>query len=664
MGLSNKAMLRELSADRALASRVIFPHRHPQASPPFHIEVIDLWRSAEEFVQTCVFRDGAKTTLSEEFLLLEACFQNFHYGLIICDTYAHACERLEAIKNEATSNMKILNLFGRVKGERWSENVADFANGTRLQAAGWDQELRNFKYLDRRPQRALCDGIETKERVRDASTVDANWRKFWTELVPAMDKTDRKIRWTDTPLADDCLVRRFANDPSWTSRFFPICNGEPHDPETVSLWPQRYPMAWIRSEHDKYMKSGMLREFNQERRLIASGSVGKPFEEAKIKYVDMAPAAWMPKHIIIDPNRTSNATSDMIGEVVVSRMGTKIYVHASDGYYAKPDALVARAYDRCRDVGAAQVAIEKDSLDDWLLQPLRAEGLRRGTVLPLKALNAPKDRDKKTFILGLQPFLNAGDIVLVGGKSAHPTLVAQMLNFPSGKVDVLNALAYVMIIFSGTPVYDDFGEANVAADTTLPQAVALALAFNASPSEVTAALVAIEGQSITVLHDWVSSLSAADTIPDILTLVRALYPQRSLGFWAPAELWDQAERLPLVGAMRRKGMTPQRGEYGSMSRGALSPLIRTELHRRRLLRVGPEAIHTLNALSGGYSYPVGKDGRPAKDPEHGPYRTLIEGLESMVAVIGRVANAGELPEGAHLRSTPGGHQYMTSLPRR
>ncbi len=664
MGLSNKAMLAELSRDRALASRVIFAHRHPQASPPFHIEVIDLWRSAEEFVLTCVFRDGAKTTLSEEFLLLEACYQNFHYGLVICDTYAHACERLEAIKNEATSNMKILNLFGRVKGERWSENIADFANGTRLQAAGWDQELRNFKYLDRRPQRALCDGIETRERVRDSATVDANQRKFWTELVPAMDKTDRKIRWTDTPLADDCMVRRFANDPSWTARFFPICNGDPMDPDTVSLWPERYPMSWVRAECEKYTKSGMLREFNQERRLIASGSVGKPFEESQIRYVDMAPAAWMPKHIIIDPNRTSNATSDMIGEVVVSRMGTKIFVHASDGYYAKPDALVKGAYDKCDQWGAAQVAIEKDSLDDWLLQPLRAEGMRRGRVLPLKALNAPKDRDKKTFILGLQPFLTAGDIVLVGGKSAHPTLVAQLLNFPSGKVDVLNALAYSMIVFSGSPVYEDFGEANIAQDETAPQNAGFALAFNASPSETTAALVCVEGQSITVLHDWVSSLSPADTIPDVLTLVRAIFPNRALSFWAPAELWDQAERLPLVGSLRKRGMAPQRGDYAQMARGALSPLIRTELHRRRLFRVGPQAIHTLNALSGGYCYPMGKDGHPGKEPESGPYRTLIEGLESMISAISKVAGVGELPEGAHLRKTPSGHAYMTSLPRR
>ena len=56
--------------------------------------------------------------------------------------------------------------------------------------------------------------------------------------------------------------------------------------------------------------------------------------------------------------------------------------------------------------------IEKDSLDEYLLQPIRYEMLRRGVVLPIRPLNAPQDRAKDEFIMGLQPFFRAGDIVV------------------------------------------------------------------------------------------------------------------------------------------------------------------------------------------------------------------------------------------------------------
>ena len=82
MALSNEAILRSISNDRVLASHMLFGHRHRQASPKFHFDIIDLWRAQDELVVIEAFRQGAKTTLSEEFLLTEALFGNFRYCLI------------------------------------------------------------------------------------------------------------------------------------------------------------------------------------------------------------------------------------------------------------------------------------------------------------------------------------------------------------------------------------------------------------------------------------------------------------------------------------------------------------------------------------------------------------------------------------------------------
>ncbi|PXX15864.1 hypothetical protein C7399_109199 [Paraburkholderia tropica] len=667
MALTNAALLKAISEDRALASSMMFPHRHPQASPAFHVEVMDLWRSVDEFAMIEAFREGAKSTLSEEFLLLEAAFGNFGYCLIIGETYTKACQRLEAIKFEASRNMKLQSLFGRLKaaGRLWNEHQIELPNGVLLEAHGWEEELRGFKWHDLRPDRAYLDDIENKERVKDAAAVNASMNKLYLELMPAMDKVKGKIRFTQTPLAEDCLVTRLRDNPDWTTRRFPICNGDIDDPATESLWPDRYPMEWIRKKRDEMERAGQLRGFMQEYMLEAIGTQDKPFEEDHIRECALDPAPWLPKVVITDPARTTDVKkSDRTGRVVVSRLGTRIFVHDSSGEYWKPDEIIDDAFKSSGRHGNASVAIEKNSLDEWLLQPMRAEMLRRGTTLVLRALSAPQDRDKVQFIMGLQPFFQAGDIVLVGGRGAHPKLVSEILNFPSGKRDILNALAYVQRVFAGIPVYEDFGEWNLTSEYEPTQQNPLALAFNASGTETTAALVCIEGQRAVIVADWVSPVPPKDAVPDIAQLVRAAFPRARITAWLPADVVDQSDRMPIVPALRAANMHPMRGAYINISRGALSPLIRTEAKGRRLLLVDRDgATHTLNAMAGGYVFPMDRSGNKGSLPETGPHRTLIEGLEAAIQVIGS-QRADVLPEGVNMGTNPQGVSYLTTLPRR
>lgn len=667
MALTNAALLKAMSEDRALASALLFAHRHPQASPPCHIEIMDLWRSQDEFVEIEMFREGAKSTLSEEFLLMEACYSNFGYCLILGETYTKACQRLEAIKFEATRNVKLQSMFGRLKeaGRVWNENQMELSNGVLLEAHGYEEEWRGFKWHDLRPDRAYLDDLENKERVKDKASVDATMRKIYLELMPAMDKVKGKIRVTGTPLAEDCMITRIRDNPDWTCRRYPICDGDIDDPETRATWPERYPMEWIRRKRDEAERAGQLRGFLQEYMLEAIGAQDKPFESDHIREIAADPAPWLPKVVITDPARTTDIKkSDRSGRVVVSRLGTKIFVHSSTGEFWKPDQVIEDAFTTSARFGNAAVAMEKNSLDEWLLQPMRAEMLRRGVMLALKPLSAPQDRDKVQFIMGLQPFFQAGDIVLVGGSGQHPKLVAEILNFPSGKRDILNALAYVQRVFAGSPVYEDFGQWNLTNDYEPSQQNPMGLAFNATGTETTAALIAIEGQRLVVVCDWISPVTPREAVPDIVQLVRGAFPRARLTAWLPADVMDQSDRMPIVPALRAAGLAPMRGGYVNVARGAVSPLIRTESKGRRLFLVDQDgAKHTLNAMAGGYNFPVNRSGNKDSLPETGPHRTLIEGLEAAVHVLGS-QQTDTLPDGVNTGVNPQGVQYLTTLPRR
>ena len=656
------AMLRSISEDRALGASILFSHKHKNTSPDFHVQIMDLWRSSDPLVVIEAFREGAKTTLSEEFMLMEAAFGNFKYALIFGETYTKACQRIEAIKHEVASNDKLHSLFGKLKGAVWSENKILLTNGTLIEAHGWEEEIRGYKHRDMRPDRAYLDDIENASMVRDTMTVDTNWKKVHLQLIPAMDK-EGKVRMTGTPLADDCLIRRAAGSADWVSGKFPICDGDIDSPTTQSLWPDRYPMDWIRAKRDHFAREGMLREFNQEYMLIATGSQGKPFTEEMIHYQDIAPHAYSPRVVIIDPARTVEVKkSDQTGHVTVSKLGSRIYVHQSGGEYWQPDEIVAGAFAMSKRHDGARVVIEKNSLDDWLLQPIRAMSLMTGQALDLAPVNAPQDRDKAAFIMGLRSFFIAGDIILVGGRAAHTQLVSQILNFPSGKRDVLNALAYCLRVFSGTAVYGDFQEANIVSGYELNRQDGLLLGCNATGQETTAVLVAVNGRHMTVLADFVSPLMPNDAIPDVAALLRAVYTGKKVTAWVPADVFDQVGRNPLITALKSAGMPAKRSENAVMSRGSLSPLIRTEMYGRRMFLVDDNARHTMQALAQGYNFPVKPGGERAAAPATGPARTLMEGLEAISYAMTRPDNA--VLSSATNATNSSGTRYMSALPGR
>lgn len=659
------ALLEAISRDRALGSAVLFAHRHPQASPAFHVEITDMWRSADELVLVEAFRQAAKSTLSEEFLVMEACYGNFFYALIIGETYDKACERLAEIANEATRNTKLHALFGgKVLSRKPIENKVWFKSGSMLQALGWEQEMQSFKYMDHRPDRAYLDDPENLERVRDSDAVDASERKFWLELMPAMDKMRRKVVLTQTRRADDCLVTRFSKNPEFVYRAYPVCNGPIDDPATKSLWPERYPMEWVRKERDRYKAAGRLAEFLQAYMLQATDPASKPFKDEHIRAMDVAPWQWMPKYAIYDPARTANPEkSDQAGKVVVSRFGSKILVHESGGFYWKPDALVKDFFLANEQHAPAAIGVEKNSLDEWLMQPVRLAMMARGIALPLKPLQAPQDRNKLTFILGLEPFFEAGDIVLVGGKMAHPQLVAEILNFPHGTLNILNALAYSLRMFSGQPIYEDFSHANIGDAPEPKNGETVYVAFNATPSETVCVALVRSQRSLFVAADFSATGSPLDAVKYLASELRATFPAASFSLWVPAEVYDQWQRVPLVPALRAAGLTPYRGEHIAISRGSLTEKIRTVVRQRRMLMVDERAKLTANALAAGYCLAAQKGGGNAQEPEQGVSRLVAEALECLASMMNLSLNDGVL-KGAHMAVNAQGQQYQTALPRR
>ena len=262
----------------------------------------------------------------------------------------------------------------------------------------------------------------------------------------------------------------------------------------------------------------------------------------------------------------------------------------------------------------------------------------------------------------LRPYFVAGDIILVGGRAKHAQLVAQILNFPSGKRDILNALAYALRVFSGIPVYgNEFGDANIVDGVEVGRTTPLLLAFNANNTETTAVLASTNGRNLTVLMDWVSPLLPVDSVPDIVKLVRAVYPGRIITAWAPMDVFDHNGRSALLSACKSACLQVQQGGAVNVTRGSLVNYLRTAVNGRRMLLVDRNAQNVMHALARGYHWPVKSGGERGSEPQRNVSRTLMEGLETLTFALDQ-PNNDSLMSHANATNTIG-TRYISALPR-
>ncbi len=112
---------------------------------------------------------------------------------------------------------------------------------------------------------------------------------------------------------------------------------------------------------------------------------------------------WQAAYAMIDPARTTGSNSATTGWAVWSWVNNRLVVWAADAQFLLPDEIVALAFDIHERYDPVWVGVELDGLEQFLLQPLRHEMVRRGTYLPVRGVRAP--RGKLDFITGLTTLL-------------------------------------------------------------------------------------------------------------------------------------------------------------------------------------------------------------------------------------------------------------------
>jgi hypothetical protein len=645
-----------------LAHEAIFKARHPIASPDFHLDMIDLMHAPDEKGVIEGFRSSAKSTRAEEAVALMALYKRFHNCVIVGSSQPRAKERLSAIKHELTANEAILYLFGKQEGEKWGEEKIVLANGVCIQAIGMGTSLRGIKHYDWRPDFGLLDDLEDEETVKDPSQRAKTMDWLYAAFLPALAKEPpARVRMLGNRLDTEALVVQVVRRGGWTHIRIPIMEQHDDGVERYDLPPGKWRSTWqglyslekIAKERAEYERMGMLHTWNCEYMCEADDPEARMFSADQQK-ITPSVRTWQSVFAAYDPARTVNTTSAMTGKAVFSWVGNRLVVWSGDARLWLPSEILDDIFQVNDEFKPIEIGIESAGLEEFIMQPLRDRALARRLLVPIRRLVPPKG--KQSFIRGLQPLFKSGQVEFA---DVSDEARRQLLSFPTGRMDFPNALAYALEMRPGLPVYDEFGRDHII-EGLFRTSDKWYCAVNATNQFTAAVLLQLVGGQVRIFADWIMEGPPGEVLRDIIGQA-SVEAGASIKIVLSPVLSGQRDTVGLRVAARTNQFAFVSG--GDSIRGRES--VRSLLTRRRrsepLLVVDSGARWMLNALAGGYARGVDKRGQVSDEPCAGPYRVLMEGLESFLAQYRDGAVADD-EVNVRYAQTDDGRMYKTILP--
>src|SRR5262249_33752126 len=152
----------------------------------------------------------------------------------------------------------------------------------------------------------------------------------------------------------------------------------------------------------------------------------------------------------------------------------------ADAGHLLPDEIVALVFDLDERFNPVWIEVEQDGLEEFLLQPIRQEMVRRSKSVPVRgrrAISATRGGGNIALIRGLQPFFEAAEVIFV---QELAELESQLLSFPYGVIDAPNALAYAPLTRPAAPIHENFQPHHIVEDVAPQPGRPLHLAVNAT----------------------------------------------------------------------------------------------------------------------------------------------------------------------------------------
>ncbi len=415
-----------------------FPHHYNKPFANFHKEIFKILSESPRIAIAAPRKHGKTTVVTFGWVMFNLLLNPHNrFTIIVSNNYNNAVKCLIPIKEELEHNQKLIDLFGNLKSDKWSENEIELTSKKKIVVGGNDFKIRGQKYLQFRPDLILIDDPEDDEMVRSQERRENFEHWILYSLDPALTFDKNQIVYIDTVKHRDSQLVKFMSGEGkyreWFSRKFTAIIDE-NTPNEQAIWEEAISLEWLRKEREKepYV-------FSQE---YMNNPV--PYEHAMFKseYFDDYTDEKIPKDLIInitvDLACTDKEYSDytVILPVGVDYLGDLWVLPYVRGKYVDPDKIVdellkmVERYQQDSHWKLGKVGIEKVAFQRFLIKNLDKERKKRGLHFPIVELDAKGDKTQR--ISQLQPWFSAKDIHI---RSSMLDLKEELLDFPRARHD-------------------------------------------------------------------------------------------------------------------------------------------------------------------------------------------------------------------------------------
>lgn len=423
-----------LNADTALFAKTIMGHIVKEV-PVYQKEA---YAALDRGYQNYAFvwaRDLAKSTISHPIQTTkDICHAREPYVALVSETVDQASADLISIQDEIINNELIHLLYGDLKGDVWNVQSSEMRNGVYVRCFGYNSRIRGQKWKNRRPTKIILDDFESESNsATPAQRADVlNW--LYARVFPATDSQQACYQLWGTVVHPDAFLGKAKDNP----RFKPplgFYQEVPIEIDGVPVWPQRRGKEWIKQTRALYEYDRRLSLFMQEYYNIPSLTGNPRFNTAMISeltgyFQREGIVTWLahsngdktPLYTFIGVDPASSLAEDadntvmcVIGALPYSGNESKRYV-VLDIIAEKlsPTQQRDRLFQLVRQYSPKTVTIEtqgyQGALEDMCREKMRTEGIH----FAIKPFKSNKSKSNK-WLLGLEPFVNAGDIYRISG---------------------------------------------------------------------------------------------------------------------------------------------------------------------------------------------------------------------------------------------------------
>lgn len=364
--------------------------------------------------------------------MMEVLYKHFVEGyrlnlLLISKTEDNAARLLDPYRANLEANQRLIDLYGeQVKPGKWGAYEFITRKGASFRAVGVEQNPRGARLEELRVTCIIFDDADDDEVCRNIDRLNARWEWIEKAVLPTIDIAgDYLIFFDNNPIAEDCLVNRFA---AYTEddETVPIINSNGE-----STWPEKNSLEDI-----QLIRSSMSDYAFQGEYLCNPVRLGKVFE--KMNWGKCPPLGKL-KFVVVysdpatsnrdKPNGKSTAPNSTKATFVVGYLDGKFYVYNGRLDHMNNDDFIKGIYE-LNDYVAGKTSvynfIENNTLQDPFFEQVLRPAIHRIAKEQNRAVLSISGDDRKKpdkffrIEATLQPLNKNGQLILNEAEKANP----------------------------------------------------------------------------------------------------------------------------------------------------------------------------------------------------------------------------------------------------